>query len=113
MIVAHIEAFINMLDIKHIDLDMHIINLEITHRESVIDIQLCKHCGIVVSMNVHEYEFGYQHFVEGNVSMSLFKDNPNKPSKLHPHIMIWKGVLRLLSSPRWHQIFKFPNLMRP
>jgi hypothetical protein len=48
MIVAHIEAFINMLETKHTDLDMHIISLEITHRESVIDIQLCMHCGILL-----------------------------------------------------------------
>jgi len=53
-------------------------------------------------VNVHEYEFGYQHFVEGNVFMNLFKDNPNKPSKLHPRVMVWKGVLGLLNSPGWH-----------
>jgi len=46
MIIAHIEAFINMLETKHTNLDMHIISLEITHRESVIDIQLCRHYGI-------------------------------------------------------------------
>ncbi len=33
-IVAHIEAFINMLETKHIDLDMHIISLE-SHIEKV------------------------------------------------------------------------------
>jgi len=38
MIVAHIQAFVNMLETIHIDLDMHIISLEITHRESVADI---------------------------------------------------------------------------
>jgi hypothetical protein len=48
MIVAHIQAFVNMLETIHIDLDMHIISLEITHRESVADIQLCKHYGILL-----------------------------------------------------------------
>ncbi len=48
MIIAHIEAFTNMLETKHIDLDMHIISLEITHRKNVTGIQLCKHYGILL-----------------------------------------------------------------
>jgi hypothetical protein len=48
MIITHIKAFTNMLETKHIDLDMHIISLEITHRENVIGIQLCKHYGILL-----------------------------------------------------------------
>jgi hypothetical protein len=47
-IVAHIQAFINMLETRHTDPDMHIISLEIAHRESVADIQLCKHYGILL-----------------------------------------------------------------
>jgi hypothetical protein len=47
MIIAHIEVFTNMLETKHIDLDLHIISLEITHRKIVIGIQLCKHYGIL------------------------------------------------------------------
>ncbi len=101
MIVTHIHGLINMLETILTNLELHIISLEITHKENVVDIQLCMHWYFSL-MNVHEYEFGYQHFMEGNVSMSLFKDNPNKPNKLHPHVMVWRRVLRLLSSLRWH-----------
>ncbi len=46
-IVAHIQAFINMLETRHTDPDMHIISLEIAHRESVADKELCRHCSIL------------------------------------------------------------------
>jgi hypothetical protein len=47
-IVAHIQTFINMLETRHTDPDMHIISLEITHRESVADKELCRHYGILL-----------------------------------------------------------------
>jgi hypothetical protein len=48
MIVPHIQAFINMLVTRHTDPEMHIISLEIAHRESVADRELCRHCGILL-----------------------------------------------------------------
>ncbi len=48
MFIPHIEAFTNMLETKHIDLDMHIISLEITRRENVTSIQSCMQYGILL-----------------------------------------------------------------
>ncbi len=48
MIVAHIQASINMLETRHTEPEMHIISLEITHRENVADKELCRHCSILL-----------------------------------------------------------------
>jgi hypothetical protein len=40
MIVAHIQASINMLETRHTDPEMHIIGLEIMRRENVADKEL-------------------------------------------------------------------------
>jgi hypothetical protein len=102
MIIAHIETFINMLETKHLDLDMHIISLEITHRENVTNIQLCRHYGILLQWMYMSMSLVINILLKEMYPRICSKDNPNKLNKFHPHIMIWKGALRLLSSPRWH-----------
>jgi hypothetical protein len=44
-------------------------------------------------VNVHEYEFGYQHLVEGNISMSLSLVQLSSGKRMYIYIYIYTYIL--------------------